>query len=149
MTGVRVFFFIRIGFIFLGIVFLAIGLGVSRNRAKKQQSCTQLVRAVITDVVCERTYSTMDHSHSETWYPIYEYTAGNEQIRERSHVGGLKKDYQIGTKVTLMVNPENVRQFYRPDDHLHLIVRIFCLLGGGMLVVGLGLWFFEKRFLRF
>ena len=147
MTGARVFFFIKLGFLFLGIVFLGIGSGLARNRSKKQRLCTQTVSAVIVDVIQESTYSSMDHSRSETWYPVYEYTAGSEKLTVRSHVGGLKSAYRIGQKTVLQINPDDPKQFYDPNDEMRLMTIVFCVVGCLLFLAGLAVWMLEKHFL--
>lgn len=117
------------GFIVLGVIFITISLCMRAARRKTKELCTVPVPAVITAVVEESSYSSMDHSRSRSWFPVYEYTYNGEQYKIRSHIGGMQSDYEIGSESILMVNPEKSMQFYNADDGFNTIVKVFLFSG--------------------
>lgn len=135
MSGTKVLTLIRLGILLIGVVFLCVSWGLSRSSAHKKKVCTQPVNARIVDVIRDTTYH-INSVHSVTWYPIYEYTTGGKTVRRHSAVGGDKERYTVGKQVTLMVNPQNVEEYYNPEDPMGFLVKIFLVVGAVLLIAG-------------
>lgn len=148
MSGTRAVLSIAFGFIFIGIVFAGISIGVSRNISHKKKVCTQQVAARVVDIKRIKNRSMDTNTRSSSWYPVYEYWADNQNIRVRSHVGGLKDTFQIGQRVDLLINPEKVSEFYNPSDQAGLLQKIFLAVGLVLIAAGIGTAVIGRRFIR-
>ncbi len=108
VVGARILLLITAVFALVGVIFVGISIGLSRSAAHKRNVCTQHVIARVTDIEGIRNHSMDRHMRTESWYPVYEYSIGNETVKVRSKIGGLRTDFEIGQKVDLMVNPQYV-----------------------------------------
>lgn len=142
MNSAKLFFFIKVGFLFIGVIFVCIALGMFQFRANKKQVCTQPVQAVVVDMIYESERFVTDSYRSVTWYPVYKYYVGGNYIQVRSRIGGMKDAFEIGQKVTLMVNPENFQEFYNENDQTDLIWKIFLVIGFVLIVFAISIWIF-------
>lgn len=136
MSEVIFSFFFPGVFLFLGVVFLLLGIGMKISWNRKERVCTQPCNATIVDVQREVSRSA-DDSYMESWYPVYEYYANGTTIQRRSSVGRRKNDFIIGSRVTLYLNPEKPREYFCPEEKTGLILRIF--IGVGCLLLAAGI----------
>lgn len=133
----NIVYLVSLGFLFIGIVFIVISLGMRTARRKAEELCTVSVSAIIVSVVEESSYSSMDHTKTRSWYPVYEYAYKDELYKIKSNIGGLQSDYKIGTKITLLINPDKPTQFYNTDDKFDILVNIFLFAGTCMCSFGI------------
>lgn len=145
MSGTKVLLVITLGFAFVGFIFVGISIGVSRSIAHKKKVCTQQVVAQVVDIKRVRTRSLDSKNRSVSWYPVYEYWADNQKIQKRSNIGGLEHAFQIGQKVSLQINPQNVSEFYNPADQAGILQTIFLIVGLVLLACSAGILIFGKR----
>lgn len=142
MTGNRVIFLVSFGMLGLGVIFSCIALGLTISSSHKKKVCTQEVSAVVTDLICKGSYD-INHTYSESWFPVYEYRAGGRVIRVQSPVGGLETDYQAGERVTLLLNPDNPEEFYNPGDQRNMVRNVFWGVGIVLLAAGAAVGIFS------
>lgn len=133
----NIVYLVSLCFLFIGIVFIVISLGMRTARRKAEELCTVSVPAIIVSIVEESSYSSMDHTKTRSWYPVYEYAYKDELYKIKSNIGGLQSDYKIGTKTTLLINPNKPAQFYNADDKFWILVNVFLFAGTCMCSFGI------------
>ena len=112
----------------VGIIFTGTALGLEISARKKREICTQPVQAVVADLERSDNIS-MEGIRTVSWFPVYEYVVREKRIRKRSHLGSAQQDFYIGQEVTIYVNPENVNEFYCPQEKTGKLRVIFLLIG--------------------
>lgn len=133
----NIVYLVSLCFLFIGIVFIVISLGMRTARRKAEELCTVSVPAIIVSIVEESSYSSMGHTKTRSWYPVYEYAYKDELYKIKSNIGGLQSDYKIGTKTTLLINPNKPAQFYNADDKFWILVNVFLFAGTCMCSFGI------------
>ena len=68
---------------------------------------------------------------------MYEYKVGNAIYTRISSIGNVKKQYEIGQKVNILVNPNNPDEIYNENEKQKLIGNIFLLVGIALLLIGI------------
>lgn len=124
-------------FTLIGIVFLSVGIGLRVNENKKKENCTQPVVATVKNMVKDRSYKDIDDIITYYWYPVYEYKVGDAIYTRISNIGNVKKQYEIGQKVNILVNPNNPDEIYNDNEKQELIGKIFLVVGIALLLIGL------------
>ena len=124
-------------FTLIGIVFLSVGIGLRVNENKKKENCTQPVVATVKNMVKDRSYKDIDDIITYYWYPVYEYKVGDAIYTRISNIGNVKKQYEIGQKVNILVNPNNPEEIYNDNEKQELIGKIFLVVGIALLLIGL------------
>ncbi|MDD3253306.1 MAG: DUF3592 domain-containing protein [Lachnospiraceae bacterium] len=147
MTGSKIIMCVEIGLMFLGLIFLGISIGVNRMIAHKAGVCTYDVSATVIAVNESSSYNSMDHMTRVSWYPVYEYTISGKTVRAVSKVGGMKSSFQVGQKVNLKINPQNVEEFYNENDQTSLLQMVFGIVGLVLLAAGVVTVFVSKKIL--
>lgn len=145
MSETKILLVIAFGFVFMGIIFVGISIGVSRSIAHKKAVCTQHVVAEIVEIKRVRTRSLDSKNRSASWYPVYEYWADNQKIRKQSGIGGMKSAFEIGQKVDLQINPQNASEFYNPQDQAGILQTVFLIVGLILFACGAGVLILGKR----
>ena len=112
----------------VGIIFTGTALGLGISAKRKREICTQPVQAVVADLERSDNIS-MEGIRTVSWFPVYEYVVREKRIRKRSHLGSAQQDFYIGQEVTIYVNPENVNEFYCPQEKTGKLRVIFLLIG--------------------
>ena len=54
----------------VGIIFFIIGIGMFKNRKRKESNCTLTTYGKVKDIVNHRSYS--NNSTTSTWHPVFE-----------------------------------------------------------------------------
>ena len=124
-------------FTLIGIAFLGVGIGLRVNENKKKENCTQPVVATVKNMVKDRSYKDIDDIITYYWYPVYEYKVGNAIYTRISNIGNVKKQYEIGQKVNILVNPNNPDEIYNGNEKQKLIGNIFLSVGIAFLLIDL------------
>ena len=55
-------------------------------------------------------------SYTYTYYPVFEYSAYGRSITKKSLFGTGKPRYNIGDELTVLFNPQEIEDYYIPDD---------------------------------
>ena len=122
---------------FCGVVFLGVAGGIAFFKKKARGSCTQKVKAQIADVECSEA-GIIHGGGLISRYPVYEYSVDGRKFRKRSSVGSTYENFRIGKNVVLYVNPENMNEFYVPENQNNFEIVAMAVLGVLLLLVGLG-----------
>lgn len=134
------------GFAFIGGIFLIIAIILFASAKKKRKNCTQIIRATVVDMERSDTIS-MDGMRMVSWYPVYEYRINGKVITKRSYIGSARQDFYPGQMVTLYVNPENVNEFYCPEEKTGMIRKIFGFVGALLIVLSIIISILMKKVL--
>lgn len=122
----------------LCIVFLSIGIGIAINYKKKMKQCTQRVSGKVVDNIARRQSSIDDHTWDTYYYPVVEYYVNGQYIKKEISIGTSKPKYEVGTSVTVLVQPDNVNHCYiEGDNGQRWIYSIFLIVGIILLCVSL------------
>lgn len=119
-------------FVLIGMIFWIIGYVMKGNQERKVIRCTSS---------CEGEIIALKRDHdSSAFYPVYKYQVNGETMIKRSHYGSSHLPYQIHDTLTIMYNPENIKDSYILEDQLpQRIHRIFMGFGIFFLVLGVGI----------
>ena len=119
----------------VGVLFLGIGgfLYVKNNNLVK--NCTVETEATVVDMKQE--FSADSDSTSYLYYPIIEYKVGEDTIRVTMDKGSSTPAYDINQKITVMYNPNKVKEFYVKDEKSSMIFSIAFMVIG-VLISGYG-----------
>ena len=109
----------------VGVIFTAIGVGITSNRKRKEQRCTICTQGTVVDVARRVSYDE-NHHRSEAWYPVFSYYAGGRQIEQESRFGGGRPQFTVGQTVELYYDPDKVDRYYVAGETFpKLLGRIF------------------------
>ena len=120
--------FIKVIFVFVflivGGVFTLISVGISNQKER----CTMEVPAVVIDIK-------ESSGESGTLYsPVYQIELDGE-IETRSN-NTYSSDYPtIGDETTIFLNPDDMQEYYAPDDAIESLMSIFKIIGIVFLVI--------------
>ena len=121
----------------IGVIFTAIGVGITRNRRRKEQLCTMYTTGTVVDVV--RRVSHSSGSSSVSWHPVFSYYAGGQQIVKESHFGNSKPQFTVGQTVQVYYDPYDPECYYVAEESIgKLLGRIFTWVGIACLAVAAG-----------
>ena len=125
--------------IFIGTVFLSIGIGIGMNVRNKKKCCTQPVMATVIKLVQRRTSSDVDIHDIATysWFPVYQYEYNEKTYTRESSFGNSKKIYKEGQTLYLFINPKDPEKIYNSMDKQGLFAKIFIGIGIGLLAIGI------------
>lgn len=136
MHNTVVFPILTAGFLFLGIVFTGLGIVFKSVFTKKAEACTAQTTAVVEEINREVNLSTGIDSY-RSWFPVFSYKANNRKITVRSKIGHEKKIFEKGQKVTLFYNPDNVREYYVPEENASALTKLFLIMGISFAALGI------------
>ena len=116
----------RILVIFLGIVFVIVGIYVLVKENATLKRCTQKTTGTIVDIV-EEWSTDSDGDRTLSYYPVISYQAGGITVTKQSNidisdsskisiksisVSSNKTKMKINDNVTVFYNPNNVEEFF-------------------------------------
>lgn len=113
----------------LGLIFLVLGSGMLSTESKKHKGCTQETTARVRELK-EKQSGKPGKPGSVRYYPVFEYRANGQLIREESKIGSDKPVYKAGDEVKIFYNPDNKREFYISDSKSASVIgSVFTILG--------------------
>ena len=116
--------------ILVGVIFLAVGIFMFVRDANLNKNCKKETQATVVDM--EEEFSA-DEDTEYMYYPIVEYKAGDRTVKAKMDQGSSTPAYDIGEKITILYNPENVEQFKVKGEKATGIIS-FVMMGLGVLV---------------
>jgi hypothetical protein len=123
-------------FLFLGTIFIGLGIGFKSVIDKKAAVCTARTEAVVTEMNREVNLSAGTDSY-RSWFPVFSYWAKGEEITVRSKIGNEKKIFEEGQNVELYYNPDNIREYYVPAENVSFLPKVFIGVGGTFAALGI------------
>jgi len=120
----------------VGIIFLAIGIFMYVKNDTLIKNCTEEVEATVVDMKQE--FSADEDGSSYMYYPIIEYTVGEDTIRVTMDSGSSTPAYDINEKITILYNPNKVKEFIVKGEKTSSIFSIV-FMALGVFVTGYGI----------
>lgn len=119
----------------IGIVFIIVGVSLYIRNDRLVKNCTEEVEATVVDMKQE--LSTDDNGLNYMYYPIIEYVVDGNTIRATMDSGSSTPKYDLNEKITILYNPNKVKEFIvKGDKTLNMFTIIFTALG--ILITGYG-----------
>ena len=131
-------------FILCGIFLLITGVLIVANRQIKKSHCTGVTKGKVTDIIRQKHRerdSEGETTISTSFYPVLEYTVGENTYVKKSSSGSSVSTYFIGQEIEIHYNPEKPEEYYANQNIGPMIV------GMGLSIVGfilLGISLFIK-----
>lgn len=121
----------------MGVLFVAVGVFMYIKNDSLAKNCTMESEATVVDMKQDFS-SDSDSTSSYIYYPIIEYQANDETVRVTMDQGSSTPAYQINDKITVMYNPNKVKEFYiKGDKSSNIISIVFMAIGA--VVTGFGI----------
>ena len=103
---------------------------------KLTKNCTTEAEAIVVDMKQE--LNTDSDGSTYMYYPIIEYKVDENIIRATMDSGSSRPAYKINTKITILYNPSNTKQFIvKGDKSLGIMSYVF--IGIGVILTGYGI----------
>ena len=119
----------------VGVIFLAVGIFMFVKNDSLKKNCTIEAEATVVDMKQEYTADTDTTGYM--YYPIIEYTAGENTVRTTIEQGSSTPAYSIDQKITIMYNPKNTKEFYvKGEVTTNIMSIVFIALGAVISVFG-------------
>ncbi len=131
-----------VGLIFavLGIVFSVIGGAVLYSSKQSEKNCTFETKGTVVELVEKR--SRNKHGTSTTYAPVFEYEYNGKVYKYESKLATSPKPFEVGDKVTVMVDPDDPKEIYVPEyKTVRIFSYVFLGVGGGLFIAGIILLF--------
>ena len=116
--------------VFFGLFFVVVGVAMIMFQKSQNKKCTEVTTATVIDNVHP------DHGSTVGKYmPVFQYIVNGQTITQTSSLASKPKKYEIGDKVELHYNPDNVNEYYVPGYNSSKLGIIFILAGLGFLAL--------------
>ena len=128
-------------FLFVGIVFLIVGLTISRHIEKLVRRCTLEVDAVVDDMRrASRGASVKSRTDlTPMLYPVFRYSYGGTEYKVQSHYASNPPKFSVGQTTTLRIDPDNPTSFIAVSDPVpRILSTVFGVLGAVLITVSIG-----------
>ena len=123
--------------IIIGIIFIAIAVFMYYKNEYLIKNCTVETEAIVIDMKEELSTDT-DSVTTYMYYPIIKYNARGETITETISSGSSNPKYNINEKITILYNPNNIKEFIVKGEKTSTIFSIVFAIFG-LLVTGYGI----------
>ena len=122
----------------LGVIFIPIGIGVSKGTKKRIMRCTAKTNAKIIKIVRENISVDLSNTAAYSYFPVIEYSVENENFQRMYNTGFKKDKYKVGEEIEIMYNPEKPEDFYFVGDNFGSKVgKVFSIVGVLLLFLSL------------
>ena len=121
----------------IGVVFLGLGIFMYVKNDNLIKNCTTETTATVVDMKQELSSDT-DSTTSYMYYPIIEYVVDGNTIRTQIDSGSSSPKYNINEKITILYNPNKVKEFIvKGEKTLSIFSIVFMALGALISVYGI------------
>lgn len=121
--------------VLVGVIFLAVGIFMYFQNQRLAKVCT--VEAEATVINMKEEMESDEDGMRYVYYPVIEYKAGSETVEVTMASGSNTPAYSINDKVTILYNPNKVKEFIVKGDKTSGIFS-YVFIGLGVLVTGCG-----------
>jgi len=116
-------------FIFVGIIFIAIGVVNIKKRKRRRAVCTVETPGKVVDILSE--YHRSAEDGGIYYYPVFEYYIKGNAIIHKGHTGSRPCEYQKGQEVIIIFNPDKPSEFrVAGEEELGIIFSIVLIILG-------------------
>ena len=121
----------------IGIIFIGVSIFMYYRNEYLIKNCTVETEATVIDMKEELSTDT-DSVTTYMYYPIIKYNARGETVTETMSTGSNNPKYNINEKITILYNPNNIKEFIVKGEKTSTIFSIvFAILG--LLATGYGI----------
>ena len=132
----------------VGLVFIAVGIGLRRSFARREERLRTRATGTITEVV--RRVSHGSDGESVSWYPIVDFEADGRRISLESDEGGGRKRFYEGQAVEVLYDPDDPACFRLEGRSATLLLgNIFLAIGLGCVAIGIAAALIVNRFFQY
>ena len=126
----------RFAIALIGILFLGVGVFMYVRNDNLTKNCTVEAEATVVDMKQELN---TDSDGSQYMYsPIVEYKVGEETLRVTMDTSSSTPPYSIGTKLTILYNPNKTKQFIvKGDNSGNIMGYVFLGIGAALTCYGI------------
>lgn len=121
-------------FLAVGLILAAVGAVILAQRLSDKKRCTQSVPAVVVDLV-KKTSHRKKHT-SITYAPVFEYEYAGKTYQYESGISSRPAAYNVGDKVTLMIDPNDPHKAFEPGKSVWVIIIVCIAIGGLFAAIG-------------
>ena len=122
--------------VLVGIIFILVGGFLYYKNSNLIKNCTEEAEATVVDM--EQDFSSDENGLTYTYYPIIEYNVGETIVRVTMDSGSNTPAYDINEKITILYNPNKVKEFIVKGDNTSNIFSIV-FMALGVFVTGCGI----------
>lgn len=130
---------VSIIFMFIGLIFLAVGIGFAIHENNLKNKCTLEVSAVVSDILSKESRHEDDDgytTYTTVYSPVYTYYVDGEIYTSHNDTYSSNYNYRRGQTVQLFCDPDDPETFYAPEDSTSTILTVvFCGIGGLFVVI--------------
>lgn len=135
----------KIFLIFVGIVFIIVGIYLIFNRTDMVKRCTAETEANIIGIVEDKKAPSGQpkeegsyYELEKVYYPVIEFQVEDQTINKKYSVGDSKITYKIGDKVSIMYDPNKPEDYYIKEENGNNVIGIaFIVIGAVCSLVGI------------
>ena len=122
--------------IIVGVIFIGVGAFMYFKGNNLEKNCTVETEATVVDMKQE--FSSDSDTTDYMYYPIIEYKAGEQTVRVTMSNGSSIPAYNIDEKITILYNPNKIKEFIVKGDKSSNIFSIL-FMAIGVFVTGYGI----------
>ena len=120
----------------VGIIFIGVSIFIYLKNESLIKNCTVKTEATVVDM--KQDFSTDGDTNDFMYYPIIEYKANDNTIRQTIDKGSSTPAYEINDKIEILYNPNNIKEYIIKGDNSSNIFSIAFMVIG-ILVTGYGI----------
>ena len=122
--------------IIVGVIFLAVGVLMYIKNDNLIKNCTVETEATVVDM--KQDFSSDSDGSTYIYYPIIEYKVNENTIRVTMDKGSNIPAYNIDEKITILYNPNKIKEFIvKGEKSSSIFSIIFIVLG--VFITGYGI----------
>ena len=122
--------------ILMGIVFVGVGIFMIVRGNDLAKRCTTETTAKVVSIETEESTDSDGH-YTYTYYPVFEFNAGEKTITQKGSTGSSRAQYKIGDSVELLYDANKPEDFIVKGDKTSNILGIIFVVAG-VFVTGVG-----------
>jgi len=120
--------------VFVGVVFMGIGIHTLVNATALKKVCTEEISAVV-QTLLEAQTDNDDGSTATVYCPVFAFEYKGEYYTVNKDYYTNPCGYELGETAKLYINPDNPEEFYAEKDSTNTLVPIICTGAGGLCLV--------------
>jgi len=120
----------------IAIAFIGVGVFLRINASEMAKRCTVENTATVIRNIEKEDYD--DGETNVLYYPEFEYKVGDKTITKTSNSGTYPAKYNVGDKVEILYNPNNVDEYLiKGDNSMNIISIVLIVIGVLVFLVGI------------
>lgn len=120
----------------LGVILIGVGAFFYFRNSELARVCTEPSTATVVNMR-EDFVSTDGEGIRYVYYPVVQYTAGDQTITEELGTSSNPPAYNINDTIEILYNPDKLNEFMVAGENSYIITIIMGALGAVFLVAGI------------